>query len=482
MDYNEQIQNLNANVPKYQEMQTHVFSDKTVFKITENGASNFKIITPIVEALLLTYQLFIKRKFVASYNKWSYSLVTSYMSEYDTFDKIIYYTSNISEEAYNKFHIIHITKGYDIFDLAKAHEGYMQNASMALQTSQTHRIAVVKINEHTTVILTNKIDHDQAQTYFSLVPIVFQKNELSEELIMSFLSLAEENYSHIFDTLNKIYATIDLTTMKLERTKNALKNTFNNNKAIKALDNSIAAEQNSIKGYYDSITNILTRVKELELKKLALLSRNIEETMSEFIDYLSSNKFITDITSNSEFLTLTIDTPIYFVDEQLIETLIKTSNSYLNQYKNNYESKLVQFIKEVFLDKKYIITTRTYANINITRLNELLTGQRGSNVRNIVNGYADKERFTAQLPQPHLTYHNCFGGNETHLYKALEENDLIGFVAQLIASCQNLNFGDSTVGCEFLKDIYANCKNIKCITVNDTNEKISFLEWKERSE
>ena len=61
--------------------------------------------------------------------------------------------------------------------------------------------------------------------------------------------------------------------------------------------------------------------------------------------------------------------------------------------------------------------------------------------------------FLDALPQPHLVYHNCFGGNETHILKAAQNKDYIGVIAQGIAACQNINFGDQTVCTRFLSDI-----------------------------
>ena len=82
------------------------------------------------------------------------------------------------------------------------------------------------------------------------------------------------------------------------------------------------------------------------------------------------------------------------------------------------------------------------------------------------------------IPQPHLSYYNCYGGNKTHMTLAIKNNDIIGFIAQLIASCQNLNFGDTTVMNRFFKDLLSYGVNSKCIINNETNESISFKEYR----
>ena len=246
----------------------------------------------------------------------------------------------------NRIVVIYVSRGYSIFDLAKAHPGYIHNASLALQTNQTHKIAVVKHNEKLTIILTSKIDESEMQAYYSLVPIVFNKDKLPEKLIESFLMLANFEYKEICENLKELIKEFDLKKIKLERVANTFKVIFNNNVRVQAVNRSIQNTENEIQNLFDSIATYTKKLKEYQQAKIIALAADPSEQIEELMSFLHSNKFIKDVlTINAQTINLKIQTPIYFIEEELLKKYLETPRSYLY----NHPAIMRTFFKRSFL-------------------------------------------------------------------------------------------------------------------------------------
>lgn len=63
------------------------------------------------------------------------------------------------------------------------------------------------------------------------------------------------------------------------------------------------------------------------------------------------------------------------------------------------------------------------------------------------------------MPNPHVNRYECLGSHETEIYRCLENRNLIGAIQQCVASCKNINFNDTTVCSEFMREIYGTSGN-----------------------
>ena len=70
------------------------------------------------------------------------------------------------------------------------------------------------------------------------------------------------------------------------------------------------------------------------------------------------------------------------------------------------------------------------------------------------------------MPNPHIYYHACSGGNETYYYRYAESGDWDLAIEQAIAATKNLNWGDSIVSEEMVEWLFDN-GDTPCIYVND---------------
>lgn len=477
MNSNEQLDFLNKNIPDYTDILNMVFRQKYYVNTYSNSSDD--PVFPITRALLYTYAKYMNIGTEIIHTKWGFTHITDLLQKHDSFDKIIKNELNMANDA-NRLYILQITRGYDIFELAKKYEGYISNASLALQLDQTHKIAVVKMHEKCTVILTNKYNVEEVQSFFSIIPIVFAKENMPKELINAFLALSEYDYETIVKTLATLYKDIDISELRKNILREMFKNSFSSERQIRNVQTTIDSRKSTLRDYYNSITDYIKQIKELELKMLMLKGIDTSKMVEEIIQYLTTNKYISSISkADSNTLRIVIESPIYFFDEKQLEIILKTKQSYADTINARTDNKIIDFLKEAFLEKKYKVWTKTIMNVRTNYLNDMLSGQQRHNVYDILNVQHSSINPVDVYPQPHLTYHSCFGGNEIHIHKALEVSDLIGFFAQTIASCQNINFGDSTVGTEFLKDIASNYTEQKAIEVVETGKRISYKEWKE---
>lgn len=477
MYFDEQQDSLNNQVPKYLDVSKYIFKNSSNVIDTYSDISD-SILYPISRVLLQLYQQYIKINFKIDFRKWTLNSSKNIMDSYPDIHKLITEMFQTENNSYNKLYVVHITRGSEIFEMAKNHEKFDKNIGLALQMEQNHKIAVIKVNEHTTVIFTNKYDATEMQTYYSIVPIVFSKENLPEELVKAFLEIYNKNYTQIIEKINILFEDIDVTEIKMKHLKTNLTTLFKNPNKINQIENDIKSLNQTLNSYYDEITRILANIKDKELRKLILIGQDFEQVTLELIEYMSTNKFITDIDIQGNELHVTVKTPLYFADEKFIQKLFDTPKSYINEKSKEVKA----LIKEVFLDKKSIIIVKCKIVININSIANINTGTRMDGIRSII--YAThlypNQFFTDSVPQPHLVYYNCFGANETHLLKTVQNNDIIGLIAQAIASCQNINFGDSAVSNKFINDIETNYANKKFIYDEEVKEQISYNEWKQR--
>lgn len=71
---------------------------------------------------------------------------------------------------------------------------------------------------------------------------------------------------------------------------------------------------------------------------------------------------------------------------------------------------------------------------------------------NSYHGYQCKEKDA--IPNPHITYHSCFGSATMILQDLLYENNLAGFAMQLVNSVSNMNLVDSIPRKELFEDLF----------------------------
>lgn len=475
MDFNEQYRFLKEQVPKYEDIWNYVLL-RNESRLDEFASDSYDIIAPISEVLLRTHQLYQKKNFLISHEIWSSTEVKNRIEKYPDIEELIKdICDNGSNELANNLIMITATRSTQIFEMAKSHPNFNKDLSLALQTQQNHKIAVIVLSNEVTIIFSNKRNIEDMQTYYSMIPIVYPKEGLPTELIESFLALYNKNYQKICDNLNIIFEGIDISEIKLKVLEENLAMLFKNMNNTSALDENIRNLEAQLRNEYDFIASTITTIQQKQAQKLILLNTDTSEIVKIVMEYLQNNKLIDNFDIANNKLRVVVKTPIYFVNEEFLTKLFETSKSYIH----DFESDARALLKEAFINKKIKLIVKAILDIDIAAI-----GSYNGNIRTFldilhVKPLANVDGYTDALPHPHLVYHNCFGGNETHILKAAQNKDYIGLIAQSIAACQNLNFGDSVVCSRFLNDITRNFPNTKFILDEETNKQITYSEWRQ---
>lgn len=478
MDFIEQYRLLNEHVPKYKDIWDYVLS-KNELNLYEYSSESYDLIAPVSQVLFRLHYSYQKKHFKIINYVWSMSTTKNKIEAFPNIEDLVRVILGPEQaQSVNQLYIINAARNAQIFEMAKTHPNFNKDLSLALQIEKNHKIAVIVLPNDITVIFTNKQNISDIQTYYSIVPIVYPKENLPPELIDSFLALYNKDYQRIFDNLNILFKDIDVTQIKLEILERDLTKLFRNTYKTQALENEINNFKRQLEDYYSAITQILSDIQYREMQKLIILNTDPSETIKTIISYLQNNKLVENFEVKDGRLNVTVRTPIYFVDEEYLNKLFDTPRSYIH----DYEQDTHKLFKEAFIDEKVKLIVKATLAINIAALGTY-NGGRFNTFRDMIRVLplsSQGASFLNALPQPHLVHHNCFGGNETHILKAAQNKDYIGIIAQGIAACQNLNFGDQAVCTRFLTDITRNFPNTKFILDEETNEYLTYNEWKQR--
>jgi len=478
MDFIEQYRLLNEHVPKYKDVWDYVLS-KNNLTLYEYSSEGYDMLAPISQVLFRLHQTYQKKHFTIINYVWSMNTTKNKIEAFPNIEDLVRNILGPDQAQFtNQLYIITAARSTQIFELAKTHPNFNKDLSLALQIEKNHKIAVIVLPNNITVIFTNKQNISDMQTYYSIVPIVYPKEDLPTELIDSFLALYNKDYQKIYTNLNILFEDIDVSQIKLEILERDLTALFRNTNKTEALENEINNLKRQLEDYYNEIARILSNIQYKEMQKLVILNTDSSEIIKTIISYLQNNKLVERFKVKDGRLNVTVRTPIYFADEEYLNKLFDTSRSYIH----GYESDTHKLLKEAFIDKKVKLIVKATLAINIAALGTY-NGGRFNQFRDMIHALsisAQETSFLDALPQPHLVHHNCFGANETHILKAAQNGDYIGVIAQGIAACQSINFGDQTVCTRFLNDITKNFPNTKFILDEETNEQITYSEWKQR--
>ncbi len=478
MDFIEQYRLLNEHVPKYKDVWDYVLS-KNNLTLYEYSSESFDLLAPVSQVLFRLHQTYQKKHFTIINYVWSMNTTKNKIEAYPNIEDLVRNILGPDQAQFtNQLYIINAARNAQIFEMAKTHPNFNKDLSLALQIEKNHKIAVIVLPNEITVIFTNKQNINDIQTYYSIVPIVYPKEDLPPELIDSFLALYNKDYQKIYVNLNILFEDIDVSQIKLEILERDLTTLFRNTYKTQALENEINNLKRQLEDYYSAIAQMLSDIQYREMQKLIILSTDPSETIKTIISYLQNNKLVESFEVKEGRLNVTVRTPIYFADEEYLNKLFDTPRSYIHDYEHDAH----KLLKEAFIDKKIKLIVKATLAINIAALGTY-NGGRLNQFRDMIRALSissQGELFLNALPQPHLVHHNCFGGNETHILKAAQNKDYIGVIAQGIAACQSINFGDHAVCTRFLNDITRRFPNTKFILDEETNEYLTYSEWKQR--
>lgn len=290
-------------------------------------------------------------------------------------------------------------------------------------------------------------------------------SDLEMELIES---LRGKNAFVYEDCIARIAKQYDLKTARVRR----LLAGFESKYEKKERDNTALGISNCIdriKDYNRKIGDLLKEKHNLEIKLLGLETKIADESEeSEIMDYfLHSDDLILEDVNDSE-IVFAVKTYLEYFDEELAKRVIENSRSYI--YRPNGEAcdniipeeDMRKLMTAIFVDQilkiKFCAAYRLEICGCVAALRQYHFGAE-------CRGY---------IPNPHINGFSCLGSYSTVINELLERNDYISAIEQCAASCKSLNFNDSTVMCEFMRQLYGienyqDNTNIRCIELPDNS-------------
>lgn len=321
---------------------------------------------------------------------------------------------------------------------------------------QTHRTTrVYQVSPTHIVILTTREKLAETERHIlKIFPALFPTIEVLDNYTQSLNSLnPEQTATQLQDLLQETLQLLN------ERSKNTIINNLIHNilpnlsetmynPEITNTQRNITMTEQNLKIYYDKLRN-------LQLQAFNTISEEEKTTLDKF---LTNNNEIKQIKiRDNKCLILEILTPATFQPEYAEAILRKITIP-----------TMAKIFKAIFIEQKAILYLQNCVSIDLSQktLNTL------------------DSQFTETIPNPHLIYFNCWGGNTSAIQKALVNKQYTAALAQIIAAVGNINFLDGPVVDKFIRYLWS---PNKCMLIKYPNDPTcyniqSFLEKEKKTD
>ena len=207
---------------------------------------------------------------------------------------------------------------------------------------------------------------------------------------------------------------------------------------------------NDIDSYNRAIGDLLRRKRDKEIRLMGLDTKIGEDgEQSEIMDFFLCNKNISlDSVSDNGDMYFTVKGYLENFEDEAAERYISNDTSYIyrpngrvcNNYIEHDDMKLL--MTALFVDQTLRMRVCSKYRFNIN-----------GNVTGLAQADYPPE-YNTYMPNPHIDYYHCLGGYQKLINEMLADNNYIGAITQCIASCQSINFHDSPVMENFMRNIY----------------------------
>lgn len=301
------------------------------------------------------------------------------------------------------------------------------------------------------------------------------KDEL--ELMQSLRETSSENYERLIAKLAEPY---DFRTARIRQLLGGFETRYERIEC-ESVQNEIAALDAEIERHNQVIGECLAQRNDQCIKLLGLEQKIAEgDGDSEIMEYfLCNNRLVLNRVSNTDMYFSVKDYLEYF-DRDMAERTINNRNSFIYRpdggagHAAEASKKMQKLMREIFVSENPRMRIRFCASYMFN-----LNG----NVSPLTGDFSDYT-FDGYMPNTHIDRYHCMGNYSRTINELLRKRNYIGAIEQCIASCKSLNFGDSAVMCEFMRKMWSNNSESRCIELPDgrvvkPNEAIRWLEEQE---
>lgn len=385
-----------------------------------------------------------------------YIKLTSSSYYYKSEDVDNYYPKNPDAEIHAPFNLspredyIHIhfvqtstnAKIYEYADLLVEDEIYtkLAFANTLLVQHQKHKIQVLA-RRNLVLVLTNEFNNRLLNETAAIIPSLFKLEDLLQNEKVMHCCRAVVNKQPIREFFIDEFEAI--ANAQKEAFKNNLKAllTMNKRKKLEEVTRDIENTRHRINDYEQSLDRMQENLQSYLNQKLGIecTLNGDTEGFESLSNLLTKNKFIKEATfrrvnvggGTKDLLSLEIEAPITLYE---IEPLERTYNNMIGSWSETGQA-MLKAIKEVFTNDKYQLVCTTHVSMDPT-IAEFQAG-------NSALGY-NLTNYT-RMPQPHLTFFNCWGDARSAIKQALRNDNIEDAIQLMLISVRNINFTDSAV-------------------------------------
>lgn len=301
------------------------------------------------------------------------------------------------------------------------------------------------------------------------------QNELS--LIQSLRESSSEKYELCLAELAKAY------NFREERIRKYLKGFENRFERLECdkVRSKIEVAEAKIYELNNQISDYLKTRNNLNIQLLGLEAKinSGESEDSEIMEYFMCNKHLILEQVTDREMRFGVKDYLEYFDREIAERAIDNGNSYVyNTVPLNslQREKLKLLMKEIFVNEDTRMKIRFCAAYRF---------ELNGNVSTQSSHTFDPCEYGGYMPNPHINQYNCMGNYVRTINSLLMDRNYIGALEQCIASCKSLNFGDSVVMSEFMREFLSGNWLYRCIELPDgqvvsPSEAIKWLEEQDK--
>ena len=331
---------------------------------------------------------------------------------------------------------------------------------------QKHKIRVLK-SENLILVLSSDINDKLVAETLAIIPNLFDIAELKADTnIMNCCKAVIENKS-IKPYLEELFK--KLADAQNEKFKTVLMNSFTASKRsrLQALTNNIQSKRNDIKNYEDHICQYQEQIQNWLNEKLGIEStlNNNPEAFNNLINCLNTSPIVKSSTTKrynigygtNDLLLFELEAPITLYETEPLERQYKNLECQISSTKKKY----LKVLSEIFLKEEYQLYCTTWIGIDLT------APAFEAKYEYIGIDFSEYKK----MPQPHLSFYNCWGDQSYNIKKALKENDILTALQLMFISIRNINFTDTAVLTRWLDKLAYNTTltSSKCIKDSQDN-------------
>jgi len=370
-------------------------------------------------------------------------------------DRIVVHNLTNNEEN-NEAHLQMYSK-----NLTEHYEGWVQLEKVTEFFRKTFKVlCFINASKRSVILIVDNLDlrkyHYLQCSTLAFLPWYFDKTAgITEDEMELIQSLREKTPDRYLACLNKIAENMNFREMFIRNKLRGFETRFLRNE-IANIKDEIGGLIGRIDEYNSSIASFLRSKSDLEIRLLGLQLKvnegESEETTSDIMQYFLNNKRLNLQSVDDRVMSFIAQDYITYFDEDMASRMINNRSSYIyrpdgaNYSRHIQESDMERLMTAIFIDCsikiKVCAAYKFVLNGNVQAL----------------NGYRFPSEFNNCMPNPHINTYSCLGSYEYEINKLLSKNDYIGALEQCVASVKSLNFGDSIVMVEFMKDLYTDSR------------------------